>query len=167
MPRKRERPSKKNLLRIRRATLRDVDILVEQRHNMWKEIRRVTPKQHRETDAVYRKWVTTMIRKRKLVAFLGVTKEGKAVAGGCVWVREVQPSPWSNRPTTPYLLSMYTDPSFRGEGLATRIVKEAIKWCKVEGFHSMSLHASDMGRGLYEKLGFEQTREMRLRFKPR
>jgi hypothetical protein len=37
-------------------------------------------------------------------------------------------------------------------------------WAKKQGLRSVNLHASDEGRHLYEKLGFEPTNEMRLRF---
>jgi len=150
---------------VRRATLRDLDTLVEQRHKMWKDIRQVTPKQHRIADDVYRKWVVEMVRRRRFAGFLALTKEGKKpVAGGCVWIKEVHPSPWSSRRRTPYLMSMYTDPSFRGNGLATEIVNSAMKWSEQRGFPSLSLHASKMGRMVYSRLGFEQTNEMRIRF---
>jgi hypothetical protein len=37
-----------------------------------------------------------------------------------------------------------------------------IKWCRAEGFGSVSLHASPFGRPLYEQMGFLPTNEMRL-----
>jgi len=37
-------------------------------------------------------------------------------------------------------------------------------WVKQQGLSAVNLHASDEGRHLYEKLGFEATNEMRLRF---
>lgn len=154
--------SEKSNFRIRRATLRDLDTLVEQRHNMWHDIRRFTTMQHRTADKAYRKWVTVMMPRRRFVGFLAETREGKVVAGGCIWVKEAHPSPWSVRLTTPYLHSMYTDPSYRGKGIATMIVKEAIKWSKEKGFTTLSLHASDMGKNVYTRLGFKQTREMRI-----
>ena len=103
--------------------------------------------------------------RRRFIGFLAVTQEGTIVAGGCVWVKEAHPSPRSISATAPYLMSMYTAPSFRGKGIATMIVKEAMKWCKEIGFSSLTLHASDMGKGVYDRLGFQRTTEMRIRFK--
>ena len=40
-----------------------------------------------------------------------------------------------------------------------------IAWCRDEGLRSLSLHASDFGRALYEELGFRPTNEMRLYLK--
>jgi hypothetical protein len=37
-----------------------------------------------------------------------------------------------------------------------------IDYCRENGWPRLTLHASDMGRGLYEDLGFKPTNEMRL-----
>jgi hypothetical protein len=37
-----------------------------------------------------------------------------------------------------------------------------ISWCREQDFANVGLHASDEGRPLYEKLGFQPTNEMRL-----
>jgi GNAT superfamily N-acetyltransferase len=86
----------------------------------------------------------------------------KVVAGGVVLV-----SPW---PSHPYdgqcrratILTMYTDPPFRRQGIARRLMQTMIDWCRKEGFVHVTLHASDKGRPLYDSLGFEVTNEMRL-----
>jgi GNAT superfamily N-acetyltransferase len=86
----------------------------------------------------------------------------KVVAGGVVLV-----SPW---PSHPYdgqcrratILNMYTDPPFRRQGIARRLMQTMIDWCGKEGFVHVTLHASDRGRPLYDSLGFEVTNEMRL-----
>jgi len=61
---------------------------------------------------------------------------------------------------------MYTEPDFRRRGLATRIVREAVAWCRSAGFRSMRLHASRAGRRVYAKLGWERTWEYALRLAP-
>jgi GNAT superfamily N-acetyltransferase len=153
---------------IRRATLRDLDILVEQRRNMFEDLRHRSPVEHRVGDRSYRKFVEEMIPKGRFAGFLAETKDGTAVAGACVWIREVQPHPGKTSPTRgPYLMSVYTAPKFRGLGLATRVIKEAMKWAKKKGFAQMTLHASRMGRRLYKELGWERTWEMRVNLRQR
>jgi predicted acetyltransferase len=58
-------------------------------------------------------------------------------------------------------MSFYTEPAYRGQGLATLIVKETMNWSRDKGYPWMTLHASAAGRGVYEKLGWEATTEMR------
>ena len=91
---------------------------------------------------------------RRLVCYVAVTEDEKVVAGGAIWLRENHPSPGFAGGKIPYLLSFYTDPQYRGRGLATLIVKEAMKWARERGYPWMTLHASPMGRGIYEKLGW-------------
>ncbi len=61
-------------------------------------------------------------------------------------------------------MSMFTEPWFRGKGVASRIVKESVAWCKENGFSWVVLHASRMGRRLYPGLGFRRSWEMELVF---
>ena len=65
----------------------------------------------------------------------------------------------------PYLLSMYTEPRSRGLGVASGVVKKALEWCRKNRFAQLRLHASEMGRKVYLKHGFERTWEMRRRIK--
>ena len=41
-------------------------------------------------------------------------------------------------------------------------MQEMIEWCRCEGYGSVSLHASEWGRPLYESIGFKPTNEMSL-----
>ncbi|MDG6942455.1 MAG: GNAT family N-acetyltransferase [Nitrososphaerota archaeon] len=58
---------------------------------------------------------------------------------------------------------MYTIPAYRNNGVATAIIKEAMKWSKGHGYPTLLLHASEQGRRVYSKLGFTDTHEMRTR----
>ena len=65
------------------------------------------------------------------------------------------------------LLGMFTEPAWRGKGIARRIVQAAMRWSRERGYPRITLHASKMGRPVYEKLGFERTWEMRRFLRPR
>ncbi len=156
---KTHRVSKK--IRIRRSTLRDIDVLVSHRRKMWEEIRRSSRGQHLIKDLPYRRWLLDLIPKRRFIGFLAVASDGKVVGSGGVWLRDEHPKPDSKRTTVPYLLSMYTVLEFRRNGVAASIVKEAMNWCKKKGYNIMRLNASKMGRRVYSDLGWERTWEMR------
>ena len=49
------------------------------------------------------------------------------------------------------------------EGTGVGVDETAMEWCAREGVETVILHASDEGRPLYERLGFEATNEMRLK----
>lgn len=147
---------------VRKATSKDLDVLVHQRHMMFEEIKHRTSKEHRIGDTRYRRWASENMKKGRITCFLAVSSDGMAAAGGCVWLKPIQPAPGRTMDSEPYLLSMYTEPEFRRYGLATRIVREATKWAKSRGYRRMRLHASPMGAKVYPKLGWKRTNEMEI-----
>ncbi|HZW56733.1 MAG TPA: GNAT family N-acetyltransferase [Nitrososphaerales archaeon] len=150
--------------KIRRTTRKDIDILVTHRRKMWEEInQRNGHRKLRIYDKPYQKWITEMIGRRKFIGLAAFSAEGRIVGSGGIWLRQIHPRPGQTNSEEPYLLSMYTEPEFRGTGVASSIVKEAMKRCKKKGYRSVRLHASKMARRVYSKLGWERTWEMRAR----
>ncbi len=47
-----------------------------------------------------------------------------------------------------------TDPAYRGRGLARQLMEHTLAWLDERGIPLVKLDATDMGRPLYEKLGF-------------
>jgi GNAT superfamily N-acetyltransferase len=60
------------------------------------------------------------------------------------------------------ILNVYTEAPHRRKGLARRLMKAVLDWCRFERVPVIILHASDEGRALYESLGFKPTNEMRI-----
>jgi GNAT superfamily N-acetyltransferase len=84
------------------------------------------------------------------------------VAGGGLISLEFQSHPRDPEPRRTWVVNMYTEPAHRRQGLARALMQEIVAWCRASGLRSVSLHASDDARALYESLGFEPTNEMRL-----
>ncbi len=96
--------------------------------------------------------------------WLAVDASGRVIGGGgvllCLWPA----NPKDACTERAMILNVYTEPEFRRQGVARRIVQTILDWIRARGLRSANLHASDEGRVLYEKLGFVATNEMRLRF---
>ncbi len=60
-----------------------------------------------------------------------------------------------------YILNVFVEPEYRGRGLARVGVEACMAESRRRGIRVITLHASDAGRPLYEKLGFGATNEMR------
>lgn len=58
--------------------------------------------------------------------------------------------------------AVFVRPEFRRRGTAMRLMQAAIGWARERRCHVVTLDASDDGRPLYEKLGFERTNDMAL-----
>ncbi len=89
---------------------------------------------------------------------------GQVAGGGGVYLY-----PWPASAKDPckeraIILNVYTEPEFRRQGVARKIMLTILAWARERGLGSVNLHASNEGRPLYESLGFVATNEMRLRF---
>lgn len=151
------------MARIREATAADLDLLVRHRRKMFEEISDATSVELDAVDREYRRWARSRLRSRRLVAFIVEVGRGAPPASGALWLMPLPPRPWTRGGRAPYLMSMYTDREARGHGYATLVVRAAIRWAKAHGHQVVLLHASDEGKPIYERAGFRQTSEMRLR----
>jgi GNAT superfamily N-acetyltransferase len=154
-------PRASNRIKMRRSRVSDIELLVNHRRKMWLEIWPRAFEGLRNKDGPYRKWLHEMVKKRRFVGFIATVNQKRIAGSGGIWLREVHPRPGLTKQRAPYLLSMYTEPEFRGLGVASAIVKEAMKWCKKNGYNRVTLHASRKGRKVYTKLGWKRTWEMR------
>jgi len=146
--------------KVRVATAKDIDLLVEMRHKMFEDMRPRTAEEHRIGDRAYRKWALQKMRDGRLRCYIVNDGKGAPAGGGGVWLREVQPSPGHDARLMPYLLSMFTEREFRRKGVATLVVKEAERWARAGGYPVMNLHPSKEGRKVYAKLGWKRSWEM-------
>lgn len=151
------------MARVRLATLKDLDLLVRHRRKMFEEISDATPHELDAVDREYRRWARTRMRSGQYTAFL-VEAGGRIPSSGALWLMPLPPRPWTRGGRAPYLMSMYTERADRGKGHASLVVRAAIRWAKAHGHKVVLLHASDEGKGIYERAGFRPTSEMRLRF---
>ncbi len=62
-----------------------------------------------------------------------------------------------------HILNLVTDPAYCRRGIARRVMKVMLSWLKQQGIQNVSLHATEMGRPLYDELDFVGSNEMTLR----
>jgi GNAT superfamily N-acetyltransferase len=150
-------------LRLRRAGRADVELLVRHRRQMWIAIGGRLRAHLERADPVYRRWVRREIAARTFIGYVVESSDGRPAGSGAIWLAPTHPRPGRlARARMPYVLSMYTEPEFRGRGVASRIVEALVRWAKQRGYARVTLHASSEGRSVYARLGFEPTNEMRL-----
>jgi GNAT superfamily N-acetyltransferase len=87
---------------------------------------------------------------------------GKPVAGLLMLLRETIPTPVTPLSVRGYLFNVYTEPSHRRRGLAARLTDAALELARDLGIEIMELHASLEADGMYQRMGFVPTSEMRL-----
>jgi GNAT superfamily N-acetyltransferase len=149
---------------IRNAEPGDSAIILHHRREMFRDMGEGTVEELDRMVEVAGPWLARALADGSYRHWLALDGSGRAVGGGGVLL-----CPWPANPKDPcteraVILNMYTEPEFRKRGIARQIMLAILAWLKEQGLRSVNLHASSEGRPLYEKLGFENTNEMRLKF---
>jgi GNAT superfamily N-acetyltransferase len=110
----------------------------------------------------FRLWLQPRLERGDYFGWI-VEHKGVAVAGVGMMLIDWPPNP--SHPTQDrhgYVLNVFVDPAHRGKGLAKELMRLTTDEARRRGLQLMVLHATEMGRPLYEKLGWTPTAEMRL-----
>jgi GNAT superfamily N-acetyltransferase len=150
---------------IRTATPEDSAVILHHRRRMFEDMREGTAQDLDRMVEATAAWLVRSLADGSYRGWLAENVEGKIVAGGGVLVSSWPAGPRDHYPRRALIINVYTEPEFRRQGLARRLMLLMIQWLKDEGFTSVSLHASAEGRPLYDALGFHPTNEMRLSLK--
>ena len=150
-------------LEYKRATLADLDILVETRVEVLRAANRLDASAdmtqvERETRAYYRSALADGTHTAYLV-FDGDLFVG---AGGVSYY-SVMPTYHNPTGQKAYIMNVYTRPAYRRQGIARRTLDLLVRDAESRGVRAISLEATEMGRPLYEAYGFvPMTSEMEL-----
>ncbi|MDE6281073.1 MAG: GNAT family N-acetyltransferase [Oscillospiraceae bacterium] len=85
-----------------------------------------------------------------------VVAEQDGMAVGCASISYIEVMPTLSHPTgkRAHLMNVYTRADYRRKGIARKLVGMLIDEAKEKGITEISLDATDLGRALYESLGF-------------
>lgn len=147
----------KNMLPIRRATSDDIDQLVRLRLLLFEEAS--GPLQQTQAEAMReatRAYLTKSLPQATFLAWIAESDRQIVATSGLV-LFERPPAPRNLSGEEAYVLNMYTLPQWRGQGLATVLLQEIIRFAKGTSIRRLWLHATESGRPIYEKAGFIAT----------
>jgi GNAT superfamily N-acetyltransferase len=153
-----------NDVTIREAGAGDVELILHHRRSMFRDMGEGSAEQLDRMVEVARPWFVRALADGSYRHWLAVDASGSVAGGGGVLL-----SPWPANPFDPcveraVILNVFTEAAFRRRGIARLVMERVLVWINAYGLRGVNLHASEEGRALYEKLGFVQTNEMRLRF---
>jgi GNAT superfamily N-acetyltransferase len=148
---------------IRPATPADIPEILRQRRAMFEDMGGADSDSLDAMLASAEPYLRESMPQGSFLAWLAITSSGQFAGGAAVAVGSSPPHPWDPQPRRAYILNLYVYPEFRRMGMARRLMQTTLDWCKTEGFGTVTLHASEGGRSLYESFGFAQTNEMRLK----
>jgi len=153
--------------RIRRATVRDADIVAWHRARMFQDMGDVSRDAFEILRAKARVRLKEWLDSGDYVGWLATpADQPEMVVGGAgVQLQPILPRPVNastvgeGRQGT--VVNVFTEPQWRRRGIAGLLMKEIITWSRDEHLDRLLLHASDEGHSVYERLGFIAGNEMR------
>ncbi len=140
---------------LRLATKDDIQQIVELRIKFLKEVRIDAP-----TDGLdeYREVMSNYLKKEmssgNFIAWLAITNNEIIATSGLITIQR-QPQLWNMSGQEVYIMNMYTKPEWRRKGIGTAILEKLIDEARNRGVEAIKLHATPMGKALYEKRGFK------------
>lgn len=137
------------------ASLEDLDVLVKTRIDILKVINHLDDTAdmslfEKEVRDYYIKSMTDDTH----IAYL-VYDDDKFIGAGGVSFYQIMPSFHNPKGWTAFIMNIYTDPDYRGRGIATTVLDMIVKASKARGIDDITLDTTKMGRPVYEKYGFK------------
>lgn len=139
----------------------DIPTLVQHHRRMFEEIREsknmvLDEQKLEDMDVAYKDKLKNEIKNGICKAWV-IKERDKIIASGAISIASTVPSPDDSSYYIAYLHSVYTEKEFRKRGLAEKVVKCILDYCKSNGINRVFLNASEAGRSVYEKIGFNKS----------
>ena len=155
-----------NEFTIRHALPTELEIILHQRRAMFRDMGEGTVEELDRMVEVARPWLAITLDDKTYHHWLALDASSEVAGGGGVLLCSWPANPKDPCTQRAVILNVYTESQFRRRGVAREVMLAILAWIKAQGFESANLHSSREGQLLYEKLGFEATNEMRLKFYP-
>jgi GNAT superfamily N-acetyltransferase len=152
---------------IRRCTLDEAATIARHRVEMFRDMGDV-PTEELARDLLEKSTsaLEVLLAEGSYVGWFAIDTDGSVIAGAGVHIKPQLPRISYNHvrvevAPVPLAVNVYTEPQWRGKGIARTLMRELMRWASEQGTDRVVLHASDAGRPLYESLGFQSSNEMR------
>jgi GNAT superfamily N-acetyltransferase len=147
---------------IRQAGVDDIPDLVRLRRLMFESMGHDDLDQLDAADRAAAAYFAETIPKGRFRGWLAVTPTGEVVGSGGVVIDQHPPGPNNLSGRMGYIMNVVTVSAYRRAGIARRVMQAMLHWLEKQDIQRVTLHATEMGRPLYQELGFEPGNEMRL-----
>lgn len=142
------------MISYRLADITDADVLAKIRSIFLAEANDVKSKQEQEeTEIANKEYFRKALADESFVSWVALDKEKiVATSGLCFYI--VPPSVKCPDGKTAYIMNMFTFPEYRKQGIGMELLKRIVDEAKKRGYKKVTLAATEMGKPLYLKYGF-------------
>ncbi|MGG0454300.1 GNAT family N-acetyltransferase [Priestia megaterium] len=140
-------------MKFRKATVNEIDQLIYLRKKQLVD-EGIEPNQ--EIDTELKEFFTNKMSDGSLVEWI-VEDNEEIIATGAIIFYEFPPTYTNKSGKKAYITNMYTKESYRGQGIATKLLTKLVAEAKTAGIIKIWLGASKLGRPVYKKFGFKET----------
>ncbi|MBQ8822109.1 MAG: GNAT family N-acetyltransferase [Lachnospiraceae bacterium] len=142
-------------MNYRQATLNDIDLLVFRRLQFIEAYEK-----SEDYECIKENCYTYFERalEQKTCDVILAEDDERCIGTGIIFYYDSVPSCSNPTGKNAYITSLFVEPDYRGRGIAKNIMKQLTKKAASRGYEIVMLNASDMGKPLYEKMGFTEIR---------
>jgi len=149
---------------LREANEGDIPVLVRHHLKMFEEIwekrgEKIDSSISGEMEKVYSEKLQRQLGDGTCKAWV-IENKGNIFASGAISIVTYVPAPQDLSCDIAYLHSIYTEKDHRNKHCATRIIDQALQYCKERGIKRIILNASEAGAPVYEQAGFQPASDM-------
>ena len=147
-------------LEIRQATIHDLDLLMQWRMEVLREVFAIPPGQPVAALAEEnRRYYQAELPRGGHIACFALL-DGEIVGCGGMCLYQEMPSPDNPNGKCAYLMNIYARPPFRRRGVGGAVVRWLVDQAKRRGIPKIYLETSRAGRPLYREIGFAEMPDM-------
>ncbi|MHA2136669.1 MAG: GNAT family N-acetyltransferase [Candidatus Hodarchaeales archaeon] len=150
---------------IRKATISDIPSLVKLRRLMFESMGHDDDELLEAGDSAAENYFKKVIPTEEFHGWVAVNSKGVIVSNIGLIIDQHPPGPRNLSGKIAYLMNLCTLCTYRRQGIARKLLEEALTKIEQMGINKVTLHATEMGKELYTQLGFTKTSEMRLLLK--
>ena len=151
------------MIDIRRATLdvSDIEAIVRHRRAMFHDMGYSDDSSLDAMSVRFRPWLRGKMESGEYLTWFALAPDSSIASGLGLWLMDWPPHMVGASQRRGNILNVYTEPSYRRQGMARALMQVALEWCANNRLDTVILHSSEEGRALYHSFGFEPTNEMR------
>ena len=116
-----------------------------------------------ENDQMNEKYFLQAIPAGTFKGWVAENEKGQIVSSIGLVVDIHPPAPNNPSGKIGYIMNLVVDNEHRRQGIARTLMRTVLEYLRNNKVYSAELHATEIGRGLYEELGFKDSNAMRIK----